>query len=127
MKKDKLIKLLLSIEGNPDILLWNGYARDWMDIKGLKEADLVKMTKDYYVQFIEIKEKVDRQHFDYILPESEKEKLYMSYKKDISWETNEYITHEDIKKKRYDKKRIIYIKPKLRGKNMTDRHGPIEY
>lgn len=47
MKKDKLIKLLLSIEGNPDILLWNGYAMDWMDIKGLEEAELVKMTKEY--------------------------------------------------------------------------------
>lgn len=127
MKKDKLIKLLLSIEGNPDILLWNGYVGDWTDIKALEESDLVKMTKDYYIASVELEEKINKGDSDYTLPESEKEKLHTSYKKDISWQTNEYITHDDIKKKRYDKKRIIYIKPKLRGKNMTDRYGSIEY
>ena len=87
----------------------------------------MKMTKDYYIASVELEEKINKGDSDYTLPESEKEKLHTSYKKDVSWQTNEYITHEDIKKKRYDKKRIIYIKPKLRGKNMTDRHGPIEY
>ena len=73
MKKNKLIELLLSIEGNPDVVIWNGYVGDWMDIKALEKSELVKMTRDYYVKSIELKEKVDRQHFDYILPESERE------------------------------------------------------
>lgn len=32
MRKDKLIELLNSLPGNPDILLWNGYFEDWMEI-----------------------------------------------------------------------------------------------
>ncbi len=48
MKKSKLLELINSIEGDPDILLWNGYVEDWseerafLDISGLVKADLVK-------------------------------------------------------------------------------------
>lgn len=40
MKKDKLIELLQSIEGNPDIYIWNGYVEDYMDIS--KDLNVIK-------------------------------------------------------------------------------------
>lgn len=127
MKKDKLIKLLLSIEGNPDILLWNGYAMDWMDIKGLAEAELVKMTKEYYIATVELEEKINKGDSDYTLPESEKEKLHTSYKKDVLWEMGELIHHEDIKKGRYERKKVVYLRAKLRSIKTYDRIGEICY
>lgn len=127
MKKDKLIKLLLSIEGNPDILLWNGYAMDWMDIKGLEESELVKMTKDYYIASVEREKRLEREDLEYTLPESEKEKLHTSYKKDVLWEMGEFIHHEDIKKGRYERKKVVYLRAKLRSIKTYDRIGEISY
>ena len=51
MKKNDLIKLLNSIEGNPDIVLWNGFVRDYQDIsKELVKGDLVKISLDWYLE-----------------------------------------------------------------------------
>jgi len=35
MRKNDLIKLPNQIEGNPEVVLWNGYVGDYTNIKGL--------------------------------------------------------------------------------------------
>ena len=37
------------------------------------------------------------------------------------------VTKEDVKEKRYMKKRVIYIQPKLKNKKYYDRLGTVEY
>jgi len=32
MKKSKLIEMLNSLPGDPDVLLWNGWVDDWQDL-----------------------------------------------------------------------------------------------
>ena len=46
MRKNDLIKLLSDINGNLEIVLWNGYTQDFMKVDRLVESDLVKMTKE---------------------------------------------------------------------------------
>lgn len=48
MKKNKLIELLQTIEGNPDIYLWNGFVGDWVDIDpNFVEDYLVKESVEH--------------------------------------------------------------------------------
>lgn len=127
MKKNDLVKLLEGLEGNPDVVLWNGYVGDYMHIKGLSESDLVKLTFAHYSQMVEFDGKKDRNDFNYVLTTDEIEELKKDYKKHINWETNPYVTLEDIKDKRYSKKRIVYIEAALRGKSSFDRSGSMSY
>lgn len=127
MKKNDLIKLLQDIDGNPEVVLWNGYVGDYMHVKGLAESDLVKQTFNHYAQMIEFEGKRDKNDFNYVLPTSEIEELKKDYRKYINWETNEYATLEDIRDKRYSKKRVVYIEAKLRGKSSYDRAGEMSY
>lgn len=47
MRKNKLIELLNSIPGNPDIVIWNGFVGDIQDIDSeIVERELVKHTKE---------------------------------------------------------------------------------
>lgn len=119
MKKNDLVKLLEGLEGNPDVVLWNGYVGDYMHIKGLSDA--------HYSQMVEFDGKKDRNDFNYVLTTDEIEELKKDYKKYINWETNPYVTLEDIKDKRYSKKRIVYIEATLRGKSSFDRSGSMSY
>ena len=51
MRKNDLIKLLQTIEGNPEIVLWNGFVGDYQNISPkLVEGDLVKKTLEYYLE-----------------------------------------------------------------------------
>ena len=67
MKKNKLIELLQAVEGNPEILLWNGYVGDYMDIdKELAERSLVKMTFLRYIETIwmeRLREDIREKHY----------------------------------------------------------------
>jgi len=51
MCKNDLIKLLQTIEGNTDIVLWNGFVGDYQDIsKELVKGELVKISLDWYLE-----------------------------------------------------------------------------
>lgn len=129
MKKNKLIEMLSKIEGNPDILLWNGYVKDWMDIEPVIAVDtLTKMTFKTYCDIHRI-ERIHQQGFpdDYTIPENQIQYLKETYKKRFEWEINPFITADDIKNKRYSKKQVFYMQPKLRGKSDSQRGNKMEY
>jgi hypothetical protein len=126
MKKNKLIDILNKIEGNPDIYLWNGYVGDWMDIGNISESDLVKQTFDYYVESVRLEEAIDKKDFTHTLSKNDIFDLSKSYKK-FEYEVDQYVSLEDIQKKRYKKKRVVFIDAKPRVKFSFDRLGYMEY
>ena len=126
MKKSKLIELLTAIEGNPDIMLWNGLVGDWMGIGDLCESELVKMTLPFYLEMCRLETCRDLKDWEYKLPPEEVAELTARYKK-FEYECNQYVKLEDIEQGRYKTKRIVYIDAKRRGKTDYGRGGDIKY
>jgi hypothetical protein len=120
MKKNKLIEILNAIEGNPEIVLWNGYAEDYMHIDPTPvPLMLVKET----VQFIETSLRnewcYNHKTFD-IPPEVEKMLKHNAAQlhKKRSWDfPNQFVPEEDYENW-YGKRRktVVALNPKLRGK-----------
>lgn len=128
MKKSKLIEMLNTIPGNPDIILWNGMVGDWMDIAPAPvEGSLVKMSFESYVRHVEFEHKRDRNDFDYKLSAEQITELKKSYRQHYGWECNEFVTTEDVKSGRYKEKTVYYINAKKRGISTFDRLGDISY
>lgn len=127
MKKNDLIKLLSELKGNPEVVLWNGFVGDYMNIKGLTEGHLTKQSRDHYIKACEFEGKRDRKDFDYKFTLEEVKQAERDYRKYIGWEHNEYIFEDQIKDGRYISKRVVYIEAKPRGINTFDRAGAISY
>lgn len=127
MKKNDLIKKLQAIEGNPEIVLWNGMVGDWMPIGKLTECYQTRMTRTYWINAIEMEMKIDARNFDVKMTEDEKQRLIAKYPKSVSWECNEGITEEDIKAGRHQCRRVVFIDAKPRGIKTFDRLGGLEY
>jgi len=127
MKKDKLIKMLQDIPGNPDVLIWNGFVGDFMDVKDISQSHLVKLTFEMYVAGCEMDEKRQRKEVSFKFSEEEIEELKESYNKYVQWEINNYVTEQQIKDKIWLKKIIYSINAKPSGKKTWDRLGGIEY
>ena len=126
MKKDKLIKMLSEIPGNPDITLWNGMVGDWMDIGNLVEGDLVKQTLSHHIRHVQFDECKQRNDWTYELPPAELDSLKKSYRS-IQWDHNPFVTQDDIKEGHYKSKRVVYINAKTRGISTWDRLGQMSY
>lgn len=129
MKKSKLIELLNTIEGDPEIKLWNGYVDDYMDIGELVRTDLVKMDLPYFIETIRLDDcrKVGGEPKTFQLSPSEDQYARKCYKKHHNWEFNQYVTEDDIKAKRYKRKKVVILNAKLRGVNTFDRIGGMSY
>lgn len=126
MHKNDLIKKLQELEGNPEVLLWNGYVGDWTDIGNLSPSSLVKIQKDCWLESCRIKRCIERKDWSYQIPTEEVTVLSKQYTK-FSWEIDEFISEEDITEKRYKKKNVVFIQPKPRGEVSFDRLGRVNY
>lgn len=127
MKKSKLIKLLNQLDGDPDIVIWNGHVRDYMDIQPkLQEGSLVKETVDHYVETCRLEECRDRgdQSFQF---DSDELKSIKTIARNVSWELNEYVSKQDILDKSYEEKKVFFLSPVLQGKTSYHRGGDLEY
>lgn len=130
MKKSKLIKLLQEIEGDPDILLWNGMVSDWMGILGLQEVVLERPTLKGYSYYLNLEVTVR----DNLPPCSEEQckKAYKSSGAD-QWEVADYdpefreMREMDLKRGFIAQKSAFIIDAKPRGKKCWDRHGSVRY
>lgn len=101
MRKNDLIALLRNMEGNPEIMLWNGYTSDFMNVGGLVEGDLVKQTWEHYVEMCRLQDCSDRKDWNYQYGPDDIAELKKSYAKHVEWEVNPYVSLEDVKEKRY--------------------------
>lgn len=130
MKKSKLIKLLQEIEGDPDILLWNGMVSDWMDIHGLQEVALERSTLQGYSYYLNLERTVR----DNLPPYSDGEckKAYKSSGAD-QWEVADCdpefreMRDRDLERGFIAQKSAFIIEAKPRGKKCWDRQGSIRY
>lgn len=120
MKKNDLIKLLQEQPGNPDIVLWNGYVGDYMDISNeFIELELVKETVDFHYNWAVSQWKQDHKLFE--VPEDVLVNLRSEAEarvKKRQWELpNSFVGDEDMESW-YGKKRkkVLMLNPKLRGK-----------
>lgn len=127
MRKNDLIKQLQEIKGNPEIVLWNGYAGDYMHIDKPVQSDLVKMTKEYWIRSVLNEECITRKDWNYQLPEAEIKELERRHRTELQYEFGEHISEEDIAKKRYKRKRVVFLQAKKRGIQTFDRAGDMEY
>lgn len=128
MRKNDLIKLLQELPGNPEMVLWNGLVQDYMQIDNkLIDEDVVKMTYDHFLEMCRLEECSRRRDWNFQHTADDLVELKRSYAKHYEWEVNPYITQEDIERKRYKRKRVVYINAKLRGKTMHDRIGQVSY
>ena len=129
MKKNKLIELLQKIEGNPEVKLWNGMVGDWMDIK-IVENELVKECKDFVRFRFEASWKQKNETWE-IPPDVQEQldkKIDKAYKNG-EWDfANPFVSFED-EKRWYGKnrKKILLIDGKKRGKTTFDRLGNMSY
>lgn len=128
MRKNDLIKKLQEIEGNPEILLWNGYVGDWQHIDSkFVDASLVKMKEGEYIGRCRLEECFRRKDWQFQFTTEEIDRLKSSYKRYIDWEDNGFVTSEDIELGRYKQKKVVFIKPKARGEKTWGRCGTVEY
>jgi len=130
LKKSKLIKLLQEIEGDPDILLWNGTVSDWMDILGLQEVGLERSTLKGYSYYLNLERTIRGN-----LPpcsEGECKKAYKSSGAD-QWEVADYdpefqeMREKDLKRGFIAQKSAFIIDAAPRGKKCWDRQGSVRY
>jgi len=96
MKKNDLIKHLQSIEGNPEVKIYNGYVGDFMGIHKPKSAKIHKMSNKKRLNFVNLERKGEG------LPETDE------LVKQDNWE----LTKESFDDQN---KTIILLEPKSRG------------
>ena len=130
MKKSQLIELLNTIEGNPEIKLWNGYVSDYMDVSAdIVPSDIVKMRFEFFLEMCRLEHCMDtgadRKTFKFT--HDEMVALRRNYRDNYGWEFDQYVTEEDIKAKKYSRKRVMILNAKSRGKTTFDRVGEMSY
>lgn len=128
MRKDKLIKLLQDIPGNPDVVIWNGLVGDWMDVGELAPTQLVKESREFVSDALLAEDGLKRQDLteEQIQQHAKELDHAMTYRK---WELpNPYVEPEDMKKwYGTRRKNIVLISPKIKGETYGDRLGTISY
>lgn len=121
MTKNDIIKSLEQIKGNPEVTVWNGMVGDYNHIGDITEYSLYKETKEYSLGLInarrqyEGRELINMEDYDYEPEYDLRNPLLEEYFDDV-WIN-----------KNYDKKRIIILNLKPRGKEYFDRLGKVRY
>jgi hypothetical protein len=127
MKKNKLIKLLQEIKGNPDIYLWNGFVQDFVDIDSkFVQTVLVKETSEHLYGCLlgeAIKDKEKFPDLDKIQGDA------INLHKTCKWEfPNPFLDSEQYKRwYGSNEKKVVIIQAKVKGEVTWDRLGDIKY
>ena len=130
MRKNKLIDILNQIEGNPDILLYNGFVDDFMDFNIRTEpCVLVKHSLEFIHKRLCYSFHERNSRFP---NESENKELLKQSEilsKEEEWEfPNEFVTQDDAKHWYGNRmKKVFMIEARLRNKKCYDRAGSLEY
>ena len=111
MKKSKLLALLDSIDGDPDILLWNGFVDDWQDIDTKPVFDtLSKPTFNHIKRMVEIERALKLNDHTYKLSDDDIAALKSKYPSQYNWEINDYANN-----KQYKHKKVVFLNAKSRN------------
>ena len=121
MRKNDLISILQEIEGNPEVVLWNGFVEDYMHLDRPVQGTLYKMKRDVYEKFLTV-ERAERGRSAIITEQDRKKYSEIPYE---YFECNPEF--EGAKERMYKKKNVIWITTKNRNKKLWDRNGGYEY
>lgn len=125
MKKSKLIKLLNEIEGDPDVMIWNGYADDFNPIDAVEQDILYKESVEHLIRCLKHEYCLDKKCFDLNEDETNTiiEQAKHLHKKREYGLPNPYVI-ESEKYNWYQKKtkKVVTIVPKMIGKTNRGRH-----
>ena len=119
MKKNKLIEILNSIKGNPEIVLWNGYVEDYNHIdSSLIPIRLVKETKEFILSNLKNEYRQHNNTFD--IPDDVITRLTeladARYKSQQWAEPNVFVEEHEFKQWYGTKTRVVYtLNPKPRN------------
>lgn len=127
MRKNTLIEKLQALKGNPQVVLWNGFVQDYVDIGDMVTFPLYKMSLPHYIEVCRLEHCRDISDWSYQHTEERLEYLKRKYKEVVDWEDNPYVTDEDLKAGKYTLKTVFVIDAKTKGKKARDRMGSIEY
>ncbi len=130
MRKNKLIDILNQIEGNPDILLYNGFVDDFMDFNiSTKPCVLVKHS----LEFIHKRLCYTFHKCNSRLPSEAENQVLLNKAENLSkkeeWEfPNEFVTQDEVGRWYGNRmKKVFMIEAKRRNKKSYDRSGSLEY
>ena len=127
MRKNDMIKMLSEIEGNPEVMFWNGAVGDCVPIDTITvPVNLYKETLQYYLEMCRLSECRDRQDWTYELTPEDIQELTQNYR-GFSYEINEYVTTEDVQKKKYNRKTVHVLNARIVGRTSWGRGGDIDY
>ena len=130
MRKNKLIDILNQIDGNPDILLYNGFVDDFMDFNIRTEpCVLVKHTREFFYNNLchTFQTRNSR------LPSEAENQVLLNKAENLSkkeeWEfPNEFVTQDEVGRWYGNRmKKVFMIEARLRNKKCYDRAGSLEY
>lgn len=137
MRKNDLIKMLESIKGNPEIMLWSHLVGDVIPISSkMEEVDLYKDSLEYkqrvyeneYILFLKnggLTDLPDTTEFHEKL-KSLRQEAKAAYKKE-KYEYRLYMNEKLIKSGTLKKKKVVVIQPRIVGKTFWNRAGDIDY
>lgn len=117
MKKSELIRELEKLSGDPEVVLWNGIAEDWMPISTVGCVRLTKPTKSRFSATLKL-EAMERSQ---TLP-TEKE-VDTAYRQ-LDWRVLGPVFSGPVEGRN---KSVIMLQASLRGKSMWDRLGTVRY
>ena len=137
MRKNDLIKMLESIKGNPEIMLWSSLVGDVVPISSkMEEVELYKDSLEYkqkvyeneYILSLkngELTDLPDETEFHEKL-KSLRQEAEAAYKKE-KYEYCLYMNEKLIKSGTLKKKKVVVMQPRIVGKSSWDRFGEIKY
>lgn len=137
MRKNDLIKMLESIKGNPEIMLWSSLVGDIVPISSkMEEVELYKDSLEYkqkvyeneYILSLkngELTDLPDETEFHEKL-KSLRQEAEAAYKKE-KYEYRLYMNEKLIKSGTLKKKKVVVMQPRIVGKSSWDRFGEIKY
>lgn len=119
MRKNDLIKMLNEIEGNPEVVLWNGQVGDWMHIDKPKVFKFNRLKKSFKIRCI------NKENYRDNLPDLTEEEIKKV--KPDEFDIGEGNRWNILKDENFEHRNRIVLQGKLRGIKTFDRLGNIEY
>ena len=118
MKKNKLIELLQSIKGNPEIVIWNGLVDDYQPINNIQQTNIYAQSKRLQLKLC---------NYERNLHGLEPIEID-DYETEINYELpSNSLTKQELKVLYDKKKKVAILETKTRNKTMYDRTGKINY
>lgn len=127
--KEDLIDYLNTIEGNPEIKVWNGLVEDYTGIEGIDKLLLMRRSKEVLTHDYEFELHQSTRTFNVSEEQAKNIKIKVDkHYPNQEWEIpNRFCEPENLNKMYGESKEFLAIYPAIEGKRYQDRLGTINY